>query len=197
MPNVKLFNGIHPNSLTWDKPMTSAQAMRYWTTYGLIPGELYEADLRRQRHTISQLQAAFDDAHDALMQARQESYFVREYLDEAREWIKTILEEAEASPHTREEWRDGLCRGSIGAVMTKCKVALSELPEGGEVVFIVRQRLADGEKAVSNSDSPVNSEKQLTDGASDEAGGSRSGLRPRASSLSIGDRPPCVKSGRN
>jgi hypothetical protein len=142
MPNVKLVNGIHPNSLTWDKPMTSAQAMRYWTTYGLIPAELYEADLRRQRHTISQLQAAFDDAYEALMQARQESYFVREYLDEARDWIKTILEEAEAAPHTAEEWRDGLCRGSIGAVMTKCKAALSELPQGSEVVFMVRRRLA-------------------------------------------------------
>jgi len=23
MPNVKLVNGIHPNSLTWDKPMTA------------------------------------------------------------------------------------------------------------------------------------------------------------------------------
>ncbi len=142
MPNVKLVNGIHPNSLTWDKPMTSAQAMRYWTTYGLIPAELYEADLRRQRHTIAELQAAFDDAHDALMQARQESYFVREYLDEARDWIKTILEEAEAAPHTAEEWRDGLCRGTIEAVMTKCKAALSELPQGSEVVFTVRQRLA-------------------------------------------------------
>ena len=147
MPNVKLVNGIHPNSLTWDKPMTSAQAMRHWNTYGLIPAELYEADLRRQRHTIAELQAAFDDAHDALMQARQESYFVREYLDEARDWLKAILEEAEACPHTREEWRDGLCRGSIEAVMTKCKAALSELPQGSEVVFTVRQRLADGEKA--------------------------------------------------
>jgi hypothetical protein len=163
MHNVKLVNGIHPKSLTWDKPMTSAQAMRYWTTYGLIPGELYEADLRRQRHTIAELQAAFDDAHDALMQARQESYFVREYLDEARDWLKTILEEAEACPHTREEWRDGLCRGSIEAVMTMCKTALSELPQGSEVVFTVRQRIADGEKAVSNSDSPVNSQNQLTD----------------------------------
>lgn len=124
MPNVKLVNGIHPNSLTWDKPMTSAQAMRYWTT-------------------------SFDEAHDALMQARQESYFVRAYLDEARDWIKTILEEAEASPHTLEEWRDGLCRGSIEAVMTKCKAALSELPQGSEVVFTVRQRLTDGKKAVS------------------------------------------------
>jgi len=53
MPNVKLVNGIHPKSLTWDKPMTSAQAMRYWTTYGLIPGELYEADLRRQSNSDS------------------------------------------------------------------------------------------------------------------------------------------------
>lgn len=169
MPNVKLVNGIHPNSLEWDKPMTSAQAMRYWTTYGLIPAELYEADLRRQRHTIAQLQAALDDARDALKQARQESYFVREYLDEARDWINAILEEAEACPHTREEWRDGLCRGSIEAVMTKCKAALSELPQGSEVVFMVRQRLADGKKAVSNSNSPVNSEKQLTDGESDKA----------------------------
>jgi len=109
--------------------MTSAQAMRHWNTYGLIPAELYEADLRRQRHTIAELQAA------------------REYLDEARDWLKAILEEAEACPHTREEWRDGLCRGSIEAVMTKCKAALSELPQGSEVVFTVRQRLADGEKA--------------------------------------------------
>jgi len=168
MPNVKLVNGIHPNSLTWDKPMTSAQAMRYWTTYGLIPGELYEADLRRQRHTIAELRGALDIAEECLKQARQESFFVREYLDEARDWLKTILEEAEASPHTREEWRDGLCRGSIEAVMTQCKVALSELPEGGGVVFIVRQRLADGEKAASNSDSPVNSENQLTDGECDK-----------------------------
>jgi len=109
--------------------MTSAQAMRHWNTYGLIPAELYEADLRRQRHTIAELQAA------------------REYLDEARDWLKAILEEADACPHTREEWRDGLCRGSIEAVMTKCKAALSELPQGSEVVFTVRQRLADGEKA--------------------------------------------------
>lgn len=131
MPNVKLVNGIHPNSLTWDKPMTSAQAMRHWNTYGLIPAELYEADLRRQRHTIAELQAA------------------REYLDEARDWLKAILEEADACPHTREEWRDGLCRGSIEAVITKCKAALSELPQGSEVVFTVRQRLVDGKKAVS------------------------------------------------
>jgi len=103
--------------------------MRHWNTYGLIPAELYEADLRRQRHTIAELQAA------------------REYLDEARDWLKAILEEADACPHTREEWRDGLCRGSIEAVMTKCKAALSELPQGSEVVFTVRQRLADGEKA--------------------------------------------------
>lgn len=169
MPNVKLVNGIHPNSLKWDKPMTSAQAMRYWTTYGLIPAELYEADLRRQRHTISQLQAELEDASDALKQARQESFFVREYMDEARAWLKAILEEAEACPHTLEEWRDGLCRGSIEAVMTKCKAALSELPQGSEVVFTVRQRLADAKKAVSNSNSPVNSEKQLTDGESDKA----------------------------
>lgn len=147
MPNVKLVNGIHPKSLVWDKPMTSAQAMRYWTTYGLIPAELYEADLRRQRHTISQLQAAFDDAHEALMQARQESYFVREYLDEARDWINAILEEAEACPRTREEWRDGLCSGSIEAVMAKCKAALSELPQGSEVVFTVRQRLAESSES--------------------------------------------------
>ena len=169
MPNVKLVNGIHPNSLVWDKPMTSAQAMRYWTTYGLIPGELYEADLRRQRHMIAQLRGALEIASEALDQAHQESFFVREYMDEARDWLRTILEEAEACPHTREEWRDGLCRGSIEAVMTKCKVALSELPEGGEVVFEVRQKLADAAKAVSNSDSPVNSQNQLTDREADKA----------------------------
>jgi hypothetical protein len=164
-----LVNGIHPNSLVWDKPMTSAQAMRYWTTYGMIPGELYEADLRRQRHTIAELHAAFEAASEALDQARQESFFVREYLDEARDWLKTILEELAACPNSEEEWRDGLCRGSIEAVMTKCKCALSELPEGGEVVFIVRQRLADGENSVSNSDSSVNSENQLTAGECDKA----------------------------
>lgn len=53
-------------------------------------------------------------------------------MDEARAWIKAILEEAEACPHTLEEWRDGLCRGKIEAVMGLCKAALSEIPEGGE-----------------------------------------------------------------
>src|SRR5690606_1728633 len=79
MSNVKLVNGIHPNSLTWDKPMTSAQAMRYWSTYGLIPAELYEADLRRQRHTISQLQAALLE-YDTRM-GDLNLYMQREYGD--------------------------------------------------------------------------------------------------------------------
>ena len=63
-------------------------------------------------------------------------------MDEARAWIKAILEEAEACPRTLEEWRDGLCRGKIEAVIGLCKAALSEIPEGGEVVFMVRRRLA-------------------------------------------------------
>ena len=32
------------------------------------------------------------------------------YGNVARAWIKAILEEAEACPHTLEEWRDGLHR---------------------------------------------------------------------------------------
>jgi len=62
-------------------------------------------------------------------------------MDEARAWIKAILEAAEACPHTLEEWRDGLCRGKIEAVIGLCKAALSEIPEGGEVVLMVRRRL--------------------------------------------------------
>jgi len=56
-------------------------------------------------------------------------------MDEARAWLKAILEEAEACPHTLEEWRDGLCRGKIEAVIGLCKAALSEIPEGGECVM--------------------------------------------------------------
>ena len=119
-------------------------------------------------HTITELKSKCASLEAALNESQQQSHLVCEYMDEARDWLRTILEEAEACPHTREEWCDGLCRGSIEAVMTKCKVALSELPEGGEVVFEVRQKLADAAKAVSNSDSPVNSEKQLTDGEADK-----------------------------
>ena len=49
---------------------------------------------------------------------------------EAREWLQVILNEAENSPHTKEEWQDGLCTGNVGTVVVHCKAALGEIPEG-------------------------------------------------------------------
>ena len=113
-------------------------------------------------NTITELKSKCASLEAALEESQQQSHLVREYMDEARDWIKTILEEAEASPHTREEWRNGLCRGDIEAVMTKCKAALSELPEGGEVVFIVRQRLIESYMDVQDAARAATGDK--TDG---------------------------------
>jgi len=136
---------LHEGRLRWIKSCIAQNAIffdRY--THSDAPAAMAVKFLLELIPEVERLRTS---RHDALMQVRQESYVARAYMNEARDWIKTILEEAEASPRTREEWRDSLCRGSIEGVITKCKAALSELPEGGEVVFEVRQKLADADGA--------------------------------------------------
>jgi len=99
-----------------------------------------------RRNEIDRLEAKIVKLTANTNQASQEAVCVRGHLDEARDWIRQIMSEAENSPKTEDEWRDGLCRGSIEAVVTQCKTALSEIPEGGEVVFRVR-RAIDAAKA--------------------------------------------------
>jgi hypothetical protein len=94
---------------------------------------------------LAEKDAEIERLKKAVSDAQQESFFVREYLDEARDWFRQIMEEAEDCPNTIEEWRDGLCSGSVGVVVNFCKAAMSEIPEGGDVVFLVRQRIEDAD----------------------------------------------------
>jgi hypothetical protein len=95
------------------------------------------------REALEKKDTEIERLKKAVSDAQQESFFVREYLDEARDWFRQIMEEAEDCPNTIEEWRDGLCSGSVGVVVNFCKAAMSEIPEGGDVVFLVRQRIED------------------------------------------------------
>lgn len=81
--------------------------------------------------------------------AGQESFLVREYLDEAKDWLREILSKAEDCPNSIDEWRDGLCSASIESVINMCRVALSSLPDGVDVVYEVRRRVAQSVEQVA------------------------------------------------
>lgn len=74
--------GVHPHSLNWDKPMTSRQAMRHCTTYGLIPAELYEADMKRLRERVAELESPTPAPTPRIVVAREScSSVVATYID--------------------------------------------------------------------------------------------------------------------